>query len=60
MEELIIQLLRETVGGMTLTKEQTDVFLNSLIGVTGETYDEVLVTFVHDMKDVGVEVGLTF
>ena len=56
----VVAFLKDTIGGETLTKEQTEEFLTSLIGVTGETYDEVLTTFVHDMKAVGIEVSLTF
>lgn len=58
--EQFIEVMRENLNGVALNKEQTEEFLTSLIGVTGETYDEVLTTFVKDMKDIGCEFTLTF
>ena len=58
--EQFIEVFKENLNGATLNKEETEEFLTSLIGVTGDTYDEVLTTFVKDMKDIGCEFSLTF
>ena len=58
--EEFIEVFKESLNGVALNKEETEKFLTSLIGVTGETYDEVLTTFVQDMKDIGCEFSLTF